>query len=66
MLGTRLYMKLNTQTNEMEEIANNNIAVAIVVSAITVTLALMLADGMQVLLQSMVPAPASLNENFPF
>ena len=65
-LGTRLYMKLNSQTNELEEIANNNIAVAIVVSAITVTLALMLADGMQILLQAIVPAPQSLNENYPF
>jgi uncharacterized membrane protein YjfL (UPF0719 family) len=65
-LGTRLYMKLNRQTDEFEEIANNNIAVAIVVGAITLTLALMLSNGMEIFLNAIIPAPPSLNENIPF
>jgi len=64
-LGTRLYMRLNRHTDELEEIANNNIAVAIVVGAITVTLALMLSGGMETLLQAIVPTPPVFNENLP-
>ncbi len=65
-IGTRLYLALNRQTNELEEIANNNIAVAIMVSAITLTLALFLAGGMETFLNAIVPAPPVLNENLPF
>ncbi len=65
-LGTRLYMKINRQTDEIEEIANNNIAVAIVVGAITVTLAVMLSSGMETFLNAIVPAPPILNENLPY
>ena len=65
-IGTRLYMALNRQTNELEEIANNNVAVAIMVSAITLTLALFLAGGMETFLNAIVPAPPVLNENLPF
>ena len=65
-IGTRLYMALNRQTNELEEIANNNIAVAIMVSAITLTLALFLAGGMETFLNAIVPAPPVLNEKLPF
>jgi uncharacterized membrane protein YjfL (UPF0719 family) len=65
-LGTRLYMKLNRQTDEITEIANNNIAVAIVVSAITITLSIMLSGGMETFLNAVVPAPLSLNENLPY
>jgi uncharacterized membrane protein YjfL (UPF0719 family) len=65
-LGTRLYMKLNRQTDEITEIANNNIAVAIVVAAITITLAIMLSSGMEIFLNAVVPAPLSLNENLPY
>jgi uncharacterized membrane protein YjfL (UPF0719 family) len=65
-LGTRLYMKLNRKTDEFEEIANNNIAVAIVVAAITLTLAMMLSSGMEIFLNTIIPAPPSLNENIPF
>lgn len=65
-LGTRLYMKLNRRTDEITEVANNNIAVAIMVGAITVTLALMLVDGMEAFLNAIVPAPPSLNENLPY
>jgi uncharacterized membrane protein YjfL (UPF0719 family) len=64
-LGTRIYMRLNRHTDELEEIANNNVAVAIVVGAITVTLALMLAGGMETLLQTIVPTPPVFNENLP-
>ena len=65
-IGTRLYMALNRQTNELEEIANNNVAVAIMVSAIALTLALFLAGGMETFLNAIVPAPPVLNENLPF
>lgn len=65
-LGTRLYMKLNRKTDELTEIANNNIAVAIVVGAITLTLALMLSSGMETFLHAIVPAPPTLNENLPY
>ena len=65
-LGTRLYMKLNRNTDEITEIANNNIAVAVLVGAITVTLALMLSGGMETFLNAIVPAPPSLNEKLPY
>ena len=65
-LGTRLYMRLNRQTDELQEIANNNIAVSIVVSAITLTLAMLLSGGMETLLNAIIPAPPILNENLPF
>ena len=65
-IGTRLYMALNRQTNELQEIANNNVAVALMVSAITLTLALFLAGGMETFLGAIVPAPPVLNENLPF
>ncbi len=65
-IGTRLYMRLNRHTNELEEIANNNIAVAIIVGAITLTLALMLAGGMDTFLTATVPSPPINNENLPF
>jgi uncharacterized membrane protein YjfL (UPF0719 family) len=65
-LGTRLYMRLNKQTDELQEIANNNIAVAIVVSAITLTLAMLLAGGMETFLNAIIPSPPILNENLPF
>ncbi len=65
-LGTRLYMKLNRETDEVSEIAANNIAVAIVVGAITLTLAIMLSSGMETFLNAIIPAPVSLNENLPY
>lgn len=65
-LGTRLYMKLNKQTDEMREIANNNIAVSIVVGAITITLALMLAGGMNTFLNAIIPSPPIFNEGLIF
>jgi len=40
--------------------------VAIMVSAITLTLALFLAGGMETFLNAIVPAPPVLNENLPF
>jgi len=65
-LGTRLYMKLNRNTDEIAEIANNNIAVALVIGAITITLALLMSSGMETFLNAIVPAPPSLNENLPY
>jgi uncharacterized membrane protein YjfL (UPF0719 family) len=65
-LGTRLYMNLNRQTDELSEIANNNIAVATVVAAITVTLALLISSGMETFLDAIVPAPEILNRNLPY
>lgn len=65
-LGTRLYMMLNRETNELEEIANDNIAVAIVVGTITVTLAYLLAGGMESFLAATVPTPRVENEFLPF
>ena len=65
-LGTRLYMRLNRQTDEQQEIADNNIAVSIVVSAITLTLALLLSGGMETFLNAIIPSPPILNENMPF
>lgn len=65
-LGTRLYMKLNRNTDEITEIANNNIAVALLVGAITLTLALLMSSGMETFLHAIVPAPPSLNENLPY
>lgn len=65
-IGTRLYMMLNRETNEMEEIANDNIAVALVVGAITVTLAYLLSGGMESFLAATVPTPRVENDFLPF
>ena len=65
-IGTRLYMALTKETDELEEIANNNIAIGIIMSAVTLTLALLLAGGMETFLNAIIPAPPVLNENLPF
>ena len=65
-IGTRLYMALTKETDELEAIANNNIAIGIIMSAVTLTLALLLAGGMETFLNAIIPAPPVLNENLPF
>ena len=57
-LGTRVFMGLNRSTDEAAEIAANNVAVAVLVAFITITLAVVLEPGVQRLLDVMIPTPA--------
>jgi len=54
--GLLMYTKL-TPLNELKEIQNNNIGVALVLSSIIITLSLMSHSGIALLLESIVPYP---------
>ncbi|HBK88447.1 MAG: DUF350 domain-containing protein [Cyclobacteriaceae bacterium] len=46
-----------TPTDEAAEMKNNNIAVALVVASIIITLSLMTSDGVELLIESFIPYP---------
>jgi hypothetical protein len=56
LLSTLLYAKI-TPIDEFEEIRNNNIGVAIVVSVIIITLTMMCRSGVGLLIESIIPYP---------
>lgn len=58
-IGTSVYTWL-TPIDEFAEIRNNNMAVALVVSSIIVTLSLLTHDGVALLIESFIPYPGGL------
>jgi uncharacterized membrane protein YjfL (UPF0719 family) len=56
LLGMALYNYI-TPIDEMTEMRNNNIAVALVAGSIIITLSLMTRDGVSLLLESFIPYP---------
>jgi uncharacterized membrane protein YjfL (UPF0719 family) len=55
-LSVTLYTSI-TPLDELAEIRNNNIGVALIVGTITVTLALLTRDGVELLIESFIPYP---------
>ncbi len=57
LTGIMLYMYI-TPIDEFAELKNNNIAVALIVAGILITLSLMAHDGIALFIESFVPYPA--------
>lgn len=57
-VATRTFLKLTRELDELEAIQQNNLAVAIALGAVIVTMGLFLAQGMQTLLGALIPYPA--------
>lgn len=55
-LGALIYNYI-TPIDEIQELKNNNLAVALVVGSIIVTLSLMTHDGVELLIESFIPYP---------
>lgn len=60
LLSTFLYSKL-TVINEFQEIRDNNLGVALIIGSIIVTLSLLSQSGVELLIESIIPYPESLN-----
>ncbi len=56
-LAMKWFMMLNKSINEMEEIKNNNIAVAIIIAILLISTALLLHHGLVAFLSGLVPKP---------
>lgn len=56
LIGILIYSKL-TPIDEFEEMKNNNIGVAIISSAIIITLILLTKDGVGLVIESLIPYP---------
>ncbi|MFY0601081.1 MAG: DUF350 domain-containing protein [Cyclobacteriaceae bacterium] len=56
LISTFLYSKI-TPINEFEEIRNNNIGVALIVSSILITLTLLTKSGVVMLIEAIIPYP---------
>jgi uncharacterized membrane protein YjfL (UPF0719 family) len=60
--GIRLFMWMTRDINEMDEIRKNNIAVAVIIGVIVVSMAMLLAPGIKTLLDGLIPfPPAAVN-----
>jgi len=58
-LGIIIYTNM-TSVNEFNELKDNNIGVAVMLSAIIITLSLMCSDGIILLIESFIPYPNRL------
>lgn len=56
LISTFLYAKL-TPIDEFEEIKNNNVGVAVIISSIIITLTIFSKDGVKLLIEALVPYP---------
>lgn len=63
MSGLFIFSRLARRIDEFAEIKKNNVAVAIVISAILITYALFVEEGVVRLLQTIVPAPPIQSES---
>jgi uncharacterized membrane protein YjfL (UPF0719 family) len=57
-LTTKIFLRLTREIDELKAISQNNLAVAVALGAVIVTMGLFLAQGMQSLLSALVPYPA--------
>ena len=57
-LGISLFCRMTPYINEIEEVKNNNIAVAILLSVITIVLAVFISHGLSSLLTVIIPSPS--------
>lgn len=63
LISTFLYAKL-TPIDEFEEIKNNNIGVAVIISTLIITLTIFSKDGVKLLIEALVPYPELLPSGF--
>ena len=63
--GIYLYTMMTVRIEELEEISRNNIAIAIMTSAIVLVIAVFIKDQVSFLLESFVPYPELPNFHFP-
>ena len=56
-LSVRVFLWLTTEIDELAEIRNNNVAVAVALSAVILTLSIFLGVGVKSLLSALVPVP---------
>ena len=56
-LSVRVFLWLTTEIDELSEIRNNNVAVAVALSAVILTLSIFLGGGVKSLLSALVPVP---------
>jgi uncharacterized membrane protein YjfL (UPF0719 family) len=56
-LAIKFFMFLTADIDEMEEIKNNNLAIAIVIGTLIISMAILLQHPLSVLLDGLVPAP---------
>lgn len=56
VLGAKFYSNM-TSIDEMEELKNNNVGVALTLVVIIITLAMMSSDGINLLIESFIPYP---------
>ena len=56
--AARLFLRMTRSIDELEEIQNNNLAVAVALGGVIVTMGLFMAHGLQSLLAALVPYPA--------
>ncbi|MCR9143493.1 MAG: DUF350 domain-containing protein [bacterium] len=63
MAGLAIFSRLANHMDELAEIKNNNVAVAIVLAVILVTFALFIEAGVASMLQAIVPAPPIQSES---
>lgn len=61
--GLRVFTALTKNIDEFEEIKNNNIAVAIFIAVILITLSLFIEEGLSRLLQVIIYQPGIQNTN---
>lgn len=60
LISTYLYSKL-TVIDEFQEIKNNNVGVALILGSIIITLSLLANSGVELLIESIIPYPESLD-----
>jgi uncharacterized membrane protein YjfL (UPF0719 family) len=56
-LAQAVFMLLTTQIDEMAEIKKNNVAIALILAALTVSIVILVTHGMTVLAQGFIPSP---------
>ena len=61
-IAIKFFMILTTTLDEMKEIKNNNIAVAIIIAVLTISLAMIILEPLSTVLKSFVAAPVMIGE----
>ncbi len=57
-ISLRIFLRLTREIDELAEISRNNIAVAITVGSVVIVMGIFLSQGVQALLNAIVPEPA--------
>ncbi|MEZ4828204.1 MAG: hypothetical protein R3C61_18245 [Bacteroidia bacterium] len=57
LVSTSIFMRFTTKTNELKEISENNVSVAIVTAVVIIVITLFARESAELLLESIVPYP---------